>query len=235
MRRLSVAVVIPTLNEEAAIGTLLDAVRADAFEEVVVADGGSVDATAAIARSRGAVVVDAPRGRGPQQNAGAAAAAADAFLFLHADTLPPPGAADAVRRVLQDPGVAGGCFRLRFDRRGFLLDAYAACSVWESGLTTFGDQGFFVRRELFERTGGFPDQPFLEDVEFRRRLRRIGRFVKAPEAVTTSARRFAVAGPARQMARNAAILMLYRFGIPAERLVRAYPSSRSTRKTASRP
>jgi rSAM/selenodomain-associated transferase 2 len=225
----AIAVVVPALDEADAIEATLDALLADAFDAVVVADGGSADATVALAEARGATVVRSRAGRGPQQNAGAAAAAAEVLFFLHADTLPPAGAAEAIRRALRDPAVVGGCFRLRFDRPGPWLDLYAACSAWESGLTTFGDQGFFMRRTAFEAVGGFPDQPFLEDVELRRRLRRLGRFVKLRSSVVTSARRFLTVGPVRQMARNAVVLTLYRAGLSAERLARLYPARRSKR------
>jgi len=216
------AVVIPTLNEAERIGPLLD--RLGGFDEVVVADGGSTDETPAIAAAQGARVVAAPRGRGPQMNAGARVSRAELLLFLHADTRLPDGAAGLIRAALAHDGVAGGAFRARFEPAGPVLRMAAAFTRFETGLTSFGDQGFFMRRSAWAAAGGFPDQPFLEDVEMRRRLKRLGRFVKLPAAVTTSARRFEAEGALRRLALNAFILLLHRLGAPPRRLQRWYRS-----------
>jgi glycosyltransferase involved in cell wall biosynthesis len=112
--RFSVSVVIPTLAEETAIaGAVRNALAAGA-DEVVVADGGSLDRTAELARAAGARTLQAPRGRGLQLNAGAAAAAGDVLCFLHADVRLPPEGIDSIREALSDSRVAGGNFRIRF-------------------------------------------------------------------------------------------------------------------------
>ena len=98
----------------------------------------------------------------------------------------------------------------------------AWCTRFETGLTTFGDQGFFMRRSAWAAAGGFPDQPFLEDVEMRRRLKRLGRFVKLAASVRTSARRFEAEGTLSRFALNAWILLLHRLGAAPERLLRFY-------------
>lgn len=114
------SVVIPTLNEEARIAATIDSVRGDGVE-VIVADGGSSDSTRAIASRNGARVVEAPRGRGPQLNAGAAVARSDLLLFLHADTTLPSDYLEVVKETVADPGIALGAFRLRIDRPGLLM------------------------------------------------------------------------------------------------------------------
>ena len=213
-------VVIPTLNEAHGIGPLLG--RLHGFDRVVVSDGGSTDGTPEIARAAGVQVLAAPRGRGPQLNAGARACDTDLLLFLHADTLPPVEAPRLIRAALSEDAVSGGAFRAGFVGGGPLTRAAAWFTRFETGLTTFGDQAFFMRRRDWAEVGGFPDQPFLEDVEMRRRLKRRGRFVKLAASVQTSARRFEAEGSLRRFLLNAVILLLHRIGVPPSRLVRLY-------------
>ena len=132
------------------------------------------------------------------------------------------GAAELIRRTLDDPSVAGGCFTLAFDTTSRVLAVYGWCSRADSYWTTFGDHAFFMRRHTFEEVGGFPDWPFLEDVAMRRLLLARGRFVKRSEKAVTSARRFRAEGLVRRQAKNAFILALHAIGVPAERLVRFY-------------
>ncbi|HYN78744.1 MAG TPA: glycosyltransferase, partial [Lamprocystis sp. (in: g-proteobacteria)] len=110
-------------------------------------------------------LVRAPRGRGTQCNGGARAAAGELLMFLHDDTDLPPDAGPVLEAAFHDPGIGMACFRLAFDRRHWLLDAYAWGSRFESRLTTFGDQAMTIRRSLFDAVGGFPDWPLFEDVE----------------------------------------------------------------------
>lgn len=221
--RPTVAAIIPTLNEAGRIGALLDSPALVGFDEIIVVDGGSTDSTEAEVRGRpGVGWISAPRGRGPQLNAGVAACKADLIFLLHADTCPPWEVAALIRRTLQDADVSGGCFRLSFDRQSRLLGLYAWASRWETPFTTFGDQGIFMRRPDYDRIGGLPDWPFLEDVELRRRLKRIGRFVKLREAMTTSARRFANEGELRRQALNLVVLTLFWLGLSPHTLIRLY-------------
>lgn len=213
---------IPILNEGARIGALVNHLRDAGFHAVVVVDGGSHDEGPRAAREAGAYVILTERGRGRQMNAGAAQGAAPTLLFLHADTRLPIGAATAIASTLARPRCVGGCFRLRFDSPRPLLRVFGWFSRYETGLTSFGDQAFFVRRSAFEAAGGFPDWPLLEDLELRRRLLRQGRFLKASACVVTSARRFEAEGAVRRLLLNAMILALHRLGAPAHRLARFY-------------
>ena len=225
---LPIAVVIPTLNEAERIGSLLRQLSAMDFAEIVVADGGSSDGTGEIAARQGGRVrtIRTGRGRGLQINAGVRSTTAPILLVLHADTELPAGGPASIRGAFLEPDIVAGCFRLCFDTKSPMLDLYAWFSRYESALTTFGDQGFFFRRTAFDAVGGAPDWPFLEDVALRERLKRAGRFVKRPEVVITSARRFAKQGPLLTQLRNLLILAGYRCGVPVDVLARAYASVR---------
>jgi rSAM/selenodomain-associated transferase 2 len=193
----TLSIVMPVLNEAAAIeGTLQAlAVLRTRGAEVIVADGGSTDATVALASPLADRVLSAPRGRARQMNAGAAMARGDVLLFLHADTLLPSGADLLVRQAMA-AGAAWGRFDVSISGRPWMLRVVAAFmnarSRW-SGQAT-GDQGMFVRRSVFERLGGFADQPLMEDLELSRRLRPISRPACLRARVTTSGRRWETRG-----------------------------------------
>ena len=225
--RPGIAVVVPTLNEAARIGQLVRGLEAMGFAEIVVADGGSSDGTDQIvAAISGVRLVRCRPGRGPQLDAGVRATTSPLLLLLHADTSLPENAVALICQTLADPGVSGGCFRLRFDRKGTVLDISAWFSRFETSFTTFGDQAFFLRRSDFDAIGGIPDIPFLEDLVLRERMKRQGRFVKCRECVETSARRFETHGAIRTQLRNLLILLAYRCGVPASLLARWYKAVR---------
>ena len=218
-----ITVLVPVLNEAAVIGRLLQTLTAMDFAEIVVADGGSTDATVDIVRSFAAVkLVCTSRGRGIQINAAAGAATQPLLLILHADTFLPEAAPNMIRATLGKPQTAAGCFRLSFDHATPALNLFAWCSRFETRFTTFGDQGYFFTRAALEKCGGVPCWPFLEDVALRQRLKRHGLFVKRRECVTTSARRFKKRGAVRGQLRNCAVILGYSLGIPIKHLVAFY-------------
>ena len=222
---LGISVLIPTLNEAACIGELLSALSIHDLAEIIVSDGGSSDETVEIVRRFQHVkLVTSPRGRGNQINTAARSATQPILLILHADTRLPANAAQLIPETLAQTDVAAGCFRLSFDRVSPLLKLYAWFSGFETRFTTFGDQAFFVLKPTFDAVGGAPGWPLLEDVGLRDRLKTHGRFVKRPEHVITSARRFAREGICRQQLRNAAIMAGYTCGISPVRLAAYYTS-----------
>ncbi|MCA3256271.1 MAG: TIGR04283 family arsenosugar biosynthesis glycosyltransferase [Alphaproteobacteria bacterium] len=224
-RPVSIAVVIPALDEATALPATLAALGDAA--EIVVADGGSRDATVRIATDAGATVVTA-RGRAAQQNAGAAATTAPILLFLHADTRLPVGWADEVRRLLADDRVALAAFRLAIDgatpaERLIAAGANLRSRTWG---VPYGDQALALRRTTFDALGGFPDQPIMEDWALARAARRRGLIALSHLAVTTSPRRWRRLGPVRTLLVNQAMLLGARLGISYERLSAFYRKPR---------
>lgn len=220
----SISVIIPALNESVSIAETLSRLNSIGGVEVIVVDGGSVDNTAVIAETNGARVIMSPPGRGCQLNAGAEAASGDLFLFLHADTVLPVDFAHIVRRTLKAPDVMCGAFTLRIDSKLKMLRIIEKTTNWRSrkmGMP-YGDQALFMRRDVFCATGGFPEQPLMEDFEYMRRLRKKGRIVTVPECVLTSGRRWETKGLWRVTILNQMIILAYLSGISPERLHRWY-------------
>ena len=218
----SVAVLIPTLDEEDNLQRHLPALVATA-DEVVVSDGGSRDGTVEVAGEVGDRVVAGPPGRGGQLNRAAAAATADALLFLHADTVLPPEGIDAVREAVAG-GARGGAFLVRFGADGWVYRLGEAVVNLRTrlGRLPLGDQAQFASRACFQELGGFREWPILEDLDFVRRLRRGGPVTILPLRVTTSARRFEAGGPVRTVLRNWLIWVLFLLGDSPHRLARLY-------------
>jgi rSAM/selenodomain-associated transferase 2 len=209
-----VSAIIPTLNEEARIATTIDAARAAGVDEIIVADGDSTDATVAIAESRGARVITGERMRAKQLNRGAAEATGDVLIFLHADTLLPAGAAEAVVRA---DGDCGG-FLVEFIEPGLRL-AYVAFIINARTRLThapWGDQAQFFRRDAFP---GYPEIPIMEDYAVARRMKHAA---IVPLKVRTSGRRFLTKGVIRTSAINWLIITAYHLGVSPERLAAWY-------------
>ncbi len=224
---LSIGIVVPVYNEAAILAPALDRLRTLLLDEaVLVVDGGSSDDSAQIARMFFPTEICALANRGMQLNRGAQLLRSDVLLFLHVDSQLPTGFQSAIQQALSDPRVAGGCFRLQFDVARPMLRFYSWCTRFPGRFFHFGDQGFFVRRKVFEEMGGYERFPFLEDVSFLQRLRCRGGFKVLPLPVVTSARRFLRRGVVRQQLRNILLVTLFELGVSAERLARFYPHVR---------
>lgn len=216
------SVIIPALDEAANLERLLpDLIARCPGVEIIVVDGGSADRTAEVVRRcPGARYQTSARGRARQMNAGARAARGDVILFLHADTVLPPGAPAAVARALADAGVAGGRFDVRFATPRWPFRVIAAFMNWRSRVTRIatGDQAIFLRRAAFEALGGYPDIPLMEDIELSRRLKRLGRMACLRLRVTTSARKWERDGILRTVLLMWTLRFLYWCGMDAGRL-----------------
>ena len=187
---MKLSVVIPTLNERASIGYLLERLNAaPGVHEVIISDGGSTDGTPDLAVPSARVTRGEP-GRGPQLRAGAGAATGDVLLFLHADVLPPGDVAAQISGALE-AGFVGGNFRLHYPAGGFLgrwLELLAP--LYRRVRRYYGDSGIFVRRDVYEACGGFPHVPVMEDVIFVRRMESAGRTAYLPGPVVSDPRRW---------------------------------------------
>jgi rSAM/selenodomain-associated transferase 1 len=245
----SLRVVIPALNEGETLAACLRDLQPlrERGAQVVVADGGSTDTTWALASALADQVIASPRGRAAQMNAGAAwkpqhrplasarrivvsqpavpvmgTANHDAILFLHADTRLPPDADTLIFQALQQ-GHIWGRFDVTFappGRLGWIAAMMNWRSAW-SGICT-GDQGMFIRRDVFDSLGGFANQPLMEDIEFSKRLKRIAWPVRIRTTVTTSARRWETRGVWRTIGLMWRLRLAYFLGASPQVLAAQY-------------
>lgn len=220
------SIIVPVLNEEAALAATLRAALAglEDGDELVVVDGGSTDRTVAVAEAGGARVVVGQKGRGRQMNAGAAAARGDVLLFLHADTFLPEGFRAEIDRVLASGSSCWGRFDLRFDEGGPLLRLIAHLISNRSRLfrSATGDQAMFVRRADFDAVGGYREPELFEDVDLARQLRARGGMAIPRMPVVTSSRRWTRDGVWKTTFLMWTLKSLYLAGVPAPRLAKFY-------------
>lgn len=218
---MNLSVIIPALNEAAALPALLDDLRRQqgVALQLIVADGGSADGTPALAAAAGATLVQAPRGRGAQMNAGAKAAQADVLLFLHADSRLESSTLlrDALAALKAAGPSSAGHFALRFARTQpghtlFYRYLEEKTALNRPG-TINGDQGLLIGATFFRELGGFDERlPFLEDQRLAAKVFEHGRWLTLPGALTTSARRFETEGAHRRYTLMALIMGLHAAG-----------------------
>lgn len=216
-----ISIIIPTLNEAQQItATLRCLSELKGSYELIVVDGGSTDGTVRLLRAWPQVRLHhSPRAeRAAQMNTGADMATGDTLWFLHADTRVPVDSLLRMEQVLHRPEAVGGSFRMAFDRREWPYFLLSFFTRFNSPFWTFGDQGIFLRAEIFRELGGYADLPILEDLEFQLRLRKRGKFLKIPLAVTTSARRYHRGSPFREFFRDAGVVAGYFSGVEVRKL-----------------
>jgi rSAM/selenodomain-associated transferase 2 len=222
---MQVSIIIPVFNEGLLIRRCLTHLRERAAgAEIIIVDGASTDGTERFAEHLcDQLVQSEERGRATQMNAGASAATGDVLWFVHADAEVPPGCLDEIARIMRDPAVAGGYFRIRLPRPAVyrLTDTFAHYAGLLLRMRC-GDHGIFCRRTAFIDAGRFPNVPLMEDVEFFRRLRRCGRVVHSDKRLAVSARRYEAIGRVRLTLAYGFIASLYLFGVPLSRLARIY-------------
>jgi rSAM/selenodomain-associated transferase 2 len=224
-----VSIILPTLNEAAVIEDTLRALPRRPEVEILLSDGGSRDDTVERARPFVDRTLIVTGGRAAQLNAAAGASEGEILLFLHADTRLPSGAPEAIEQALAHPKTAGGAFRLEIDSPRRLLRMIARFANLRTRITRipYGDQGVFVRREVFEALGGFRPLLLMEDLEFGRRMKHAGRVALLDLPVLTSPRRWEKEGALYTTLRNILFVILYYAGVSPHRLVRWYRPVRS--------
>lgn len=222
-----ISIVIPALNEASGIGQAVSRARALQPHEIIVVDGESTDGTAQHASSADQVI-SSPRGRATQQNRGAREATGDVLLFLHVDCWLEPGSLALVARSCENSAVIGGCFRQIIDAAGwrFRWLEWGNTQRVRWWTLAYGDQGIFVRKNVFDRLGGFPELRLMEDLFFMRRLREEGRFDLLGPLLHVSARRWIQHGVVRQTLRNWALTFAAACGVSPNTLARFYPHVR---------
>jgi rSAM/selenodomain-associated transferase 2 len=219
-----ISVIVPTLNAESSLaacfGALMEGVEAGLIRELIISDGGSTDATGAVAQAWGAEVVHGPASRGGQLGRGAELAQGEWLLIVHADTVLAQGWSAAVIAHLAHKDQAGW-FPLAFDQRGMAAGIVAGWANLRSraGLP-YGDQGLLIHRNLYDAVGGYPDQPLMEDVAIARALR--GCLVTLDGLAVTSAAKYRAQGWVRRGARNLWTLIRYAAGASPEVLAQSY-------------
>lgn len=221
---MSVSIIVPVLNEAPLLRSFLAHLRERATgAEIIVADGGSSDGTVELVRGSCDQLVVSERSRAIQMNTGARAAHGDTLWFVHVDAEVPPGCLEEIERIMDDPNVAGGFFRIRLpqDRVYRLTDSFAHYAGLLLQMRC-GDHGIFCRRTIFLDIGGFPEVPLMEDVEFFRRLRRHGRVIYSRKRLLVSPRRYEAIGRMRLTLAYGLIGTLYVLGIPLSKLGTIY-------------
>ena len=218
-----ISIIIPVLNESKILEKTLSRLQHElADHELIVVDGGSTDTSTLIAARYGKVLTSR-RGRAKQLNTGAAAATGDILVFLHADVWLEPGALVAVEKTVTS-GYVGGGFRQRIDGKSLLYRMIEmAGNIRGKYLKVFyGDSGIFLTRTDFEKIGGFPDVPILEEMEFSRDMRKLGKTTLITPYIHISARRWVTGGIIRTTLNNWLITLLYFLGVSPEGLVKLY-------------
>jgi rSAM/selenodomain-associated transferase 2 len=223
---MQVTIIIPVFNEAALIRPFLSNLRERTRgAEIIVVDGGSSDDTERLAQGFcDRFIRSGQRSRAKQMNVGAEAASGDVFWFLHADAEVPLESLNEIARIMRDPTVCGGFFRIRLPSVPAvyrLTDGFAHYAGLLLRMRC-GDHGMFCRRRAFVDAGGFPDVPLMEDMEFFRRLRCCGRIVHSNKRIAASPRRYETIGPIRLTFAFGLIATLYAFGVPLSRLARIY-------------
>jgi len=238
------SIIIPTFNEERRIRACIESARRLSPLEIIVADGGSLDNTVKIAELEGSTVICSPKGRGIQMNKGASLGKGEILLFIHADTIFSDeisslfhpeivsGFQEMLKRVQHDKTeifdkYIGGFFRLKFDDDSLstrLVEFFANLRARLFSLP-YGDQAIFIKRNVFDKIGGFREYPFLEDIDMAIRIRKFGKLKYIPLKVIASSRRLKKGyflSPIFVSLKNVIIALLFMLGVEPSRLAKLY-------------
>ncbi len=222
-----ISVIIPTYNEETSIKETIQRVREydemNLVNEIIIADGGSIDHTIEIAKNENVKVVISPsKGRGAQMNYGASSATGEIVYFLHADTIPPRNFSADIANAISK-GFTSGCYRLSFDYKHWFLKSNCWFTRFDINAVRFGDQSLFVTKKVFEKSGGFrEDLIMMEDQEIIGRIKKYGKFKVMNGSVITSARKYLDNGIYRMQGIFFVIWLMYYLGYPQQKLLKLH-------------
>lgn len=219
-----ISIIVPVLNEENTIRENLESlVRLSGNKEIIVVDGGSCDKTVDIAKNY-ATVINSPRGRARQMNIGAKVAKGDILWFIHSDSKLDKNSITEIEKTIEE-GNVGGCFKLYFYDFDTPFMRFVSSSSNKRAKylkLIFGDQGIFMRKDIFEKLNGYKDMDLMEDWEFSRRIHRLGKMKALDKKIGTSARRFKKGGQLRTLLLMHKIKILYILGTPTDKLAKMY-------------
>jgi len=226
--------VIPARNDSAALAHTLD--RLETLPgidtaEITVAVSADRNQTERVVGGRARLLWPEGSTRAALMNAGAAVARAEVLFFLHADSLPPTDALALIERALADQRVIAGAFEHRFIEREWALRAISWIDRCRYRLTRnyYGDQGIFVRAEIFRALGGYRELAIMEDLDLSQRLKRAGQTVFVPVPLLTSGRRFLARGPWRTFFFIVWLLLRHTLGLDTQHYAERWrgPAERS--------
>ncbi|MEF2145468.1 MAG: TIGR04283 family arsenosugar biosynthesis glycosyltransferase [Desulfovibrionaceae bacterium] len=225
------SVIVPVLGEAERVPGIVRHVRLRALEsgldvELVMVDGDPAGSSLVALNDSDVVSLIAEPCRSGQMNAGARASRGEHLLFLHADTLLPPGAFTRLQQVMDLGFAQAGAYDLEFDDSSWTLRLVAAAARLRSRLERcpYGDQALFFPRAVFFGLGGFPGIPIMEDVELMQLVRRRGLpLCILPDRVITSARRYRRQGVWRCVLRNLRMRTGHALGMRHADLATMYP------------
>jgi rSAM/selenodomain-associated transferase 2 len=208
-----ISIIMPVLNEAKNLRDTLSQLTLSEKEELIIVDGGSTDDSLSIAREFTDKVFQTRSGRARVMNFGAAKAKGDILLFLHADCILPDNGFHAVRQAMRDRSIAAGAFFLNIAHRGLSFRIIERAANIRSRATSllYGDQGIFLRKDIFDRIGGFSDIPLMEDIEISGRLKKEGNLIFINPPITASPRRWLSEGIIYTTLRDWTIAFLYTF------------------------
>ncbi|WP_033404695.1 TIGR04283 family arsenosugar biosynthesis glycosyltransferase [Hirschia maritima] len=221
----TISVIIPLLNNIKSVLPLVEQLSELNFHQIIIADGGSTDGgiEALLTDSR-VEFLNSPRGRGIQICGGTAIATGDIFWILHADSVITENVKQQIITTMKNPKVSLGCFHLKFSTDHPILKLYEFFSRFDCQLTTFGDQGYFFRQRDYQKIGGCSQEPLFEDVDLRRKLKKLGIVQKSNTCITTSAERFMSKGLIKTQLLNVVFLTAYSIGVSPKYLAKIYYS-----------
>ena len=222
------SIIIPAYNAEAnlplCLASLMPGLESGLIREVILVDGGSSDNTARIAEGTGATVMTAPtKGRAAQLRHGAKNARGDWLLFLHADTALSRDWAERAQAHIAERPQNAAAFTLAYRSDHRMAKTVARRANWRArtlGLP-YGDQGLLLSRKLYDTVGGYPETPFMEDVQIVRAIGK-SRLSHLSAEARTDASKYERDGWRKRGWANAWLITRYLLGASPEKLAKRY-------------